>query len=227
MKAIAEQRRQRGLAGSCVDIGMILGLGIVSREKTHEEPLRRAGLMAIAEPDFHCIFTEAIRVGQTTTSESPCFSTGLHVPVGQLRPQWYRDPKFMHFHVNEDFDSTARKSNAKVSLRQQVEDIGDLALAEPVVQEAFMGMLQRLLQLSAPIVNSARPLIELGIDSLLAIEIRSWLHHELDFQVSVLKVLGGISLVNCKVPFRQYWHSPANLNTQYVEKLPSTSLQDW
>ncbi|KAK1149552.1 Type I Iterative Polyketide synthase (PKS) [Aspergillus melleus] len=211
MKAIAEQRRQRGLAGSCVDIGMILGLGVVSREKTHEEPLRRAGLMAIAEPDFHCIFTEAIRVGQTTTSESPCFSTGLHVPVGQLRPQWYRDPKFMHFHVNEDFDSTARKSNAKVSLRQQVEDIDDLALAEPVVQEAFIGMLQSLLQLSAPIVNSAKPLIELGIDSLLAIEIRSWLHHELDFQVSVLKVLGGISLVNCK----------------YVEKLRSTSLQDW
>ncbi|KAI9040422.1 polyketide synthase [Aspergillus affinis] len=196
MKAIAEQRRQRGLAGSCVDIGMILGLGIVSREKTHEEPLRRAGLMAIAEPDFHCIFTEAIRVGQTTTSESPCFSTGLHAPLGQLRPQWYRDPKFMHFQVNEDFDSTAKNSSTMVSLREQVEGISDTAIAASVVQEAFMGMLQSLLQLPAPIANPARPLIELGIDSLLAIEIRSWLHHELDFQVSVLKVLGGISLVN-------------------------------
>lgn len=200
MKAIAEQRRQRGLAGSCVDIGMILGLGVVSREKTHEEHLRRAGLMAIAEPDFHCIFTEAIRVGQTTTAETPWFSTGLHVPSGQLKPQWYSDPKFAHFQVTEEIDSPAKKSNAKIPLKQKLVDVRDLALAECIVQEAFMAMLQGLLQLSAPITNAARPLIELGIDSLLAIEIRSWLHNELDFQVSILKVLGGISILNCESP---------------------------
>lgn len=199
MKAIAEQRRQRGLAGSCVDIGMILGLGVVSREKTHEEPLRRAGLMAIAEPDFHCIFTEAIRVGQTTSAEPPCFSTGLHVPPGQLRPQWYRDPRFAHFQVTEDFDPTANRMSVKVSLQEQIESISNLALADSVIQEAFITMLQGLLQLSAPI-DPARPLVELGIDSLLATEIRSWLYKELDFQVSILKILGGISLLNCKKP---------------------------
>lgn len=203
MKAIAEQRRQRGLAGSCVDIGMILGLGVVSREKTHEEPLRRAGLMAIAEPDFHCIFTEAIRVGQTTSAESPCFSTGLHVPPGQLRPQWYRDPRFAHFQVTEDFDLTANRMSVKVSLQEQIESISNLALADSVIQEAFITMLQGLLQLSAPI-DPARPLVELGIDSLLATEIRSWLYKELNFQVSILKILGGISLLNCKKPPTQY-----------------------
>ncbi|PLB46693.1 polyketide synthase [Aspergillus steynii IBT 23096] len=196
MKAIAEQRRQRGLVGSCVDIGMVLGLGVVSRKKTHEEHLRRAGLMAIAEPDFHCIFTEAIRVGQTTALESPCFSTGLHVPPGQVRPPWYRDPKFAHFQVVGDFDSATEKSNIKIPLQEKFDVFSDLALVESIIQEAFMEMLQGLLQLSAPIANPTRPLIELGIDSLLAIEIRSWLQTELKFQVSILKVLGGISLTN-------------------------------
>ncbi|GKZ24594.1 putative Hybrid PKS-NRPS biosynthetic cluster [Aspergillus brasiliensis] len=197
MKALAEQRRQRGLAGSCIDIGMILGVGVVSRERIYEDPLRKAGLMPIAEPDFHCMFTEAMWFGRPGMSDSsPCFSTGLHVPPGPVRPAWYHDPRFSHFQVPEE--DTSRSAGAwkddTVTLGERLRGVSEVTVAEGLVQEAFKERLQSLLQLTGPIEDVTRALSELGIDSLLAIEIKTWFFQELGFQVSVMKLLNGISV---------------------------------
>jgi hybrid polyketide synthase/nonribosomal peptide synthetase ACE1 len=40
------------------------------------------------------------------------------------------------------------------------------------------------------------PLIDLGIDSLVAVEVRSWFVKELNVDMPVLKVLGGASISN-------------------------------
>ncbi|GLA04538.1 nonribosomal peptide synthase [Aspergillus niger] len=198
MNALAEQRRQRGLAGSCFDIGMILGVGVVSRERIYEEPLRKAGLMPIAEPDFHCMFTEAMWLGRLGMSPhaSPCFSTGLHVPPGPMRPAWYHDPRFSHFQVPEidSSRSTSAGKDATVTIGEQLRSISELTVAEGLIQEAFVIRLQSLLQLTGPVEDVTRALSELGIDSLLAIEIKTWFFQELGFQVSVMKVLNGISV---------------------------------
>ncbi|KAI3061119.1 hypothetical protein CBS147353_10053 [Aspergillus niger] len=198
MNALAEQRRQRGLAGSCFDIGMILGVGVVSRERIYEEPLRKAGLMPIAEPDFHCMFTEAMWLGRPGMSPraSPCFSTGLHVPPGPVRPAWYHDPRFSHFQVPEmdSSRSAGAGKDATVTIREQLRSISELTVAEGLIQEAFVFRLQSLLQLTGPVEDVTRALSELGIDSLLAIEIKTWFFQELGFQVSVMKILNGISV---------------------------------
>ncbi|BCS04777.1 putative hybrid PKS-NRPS biosynthetic cluster [Aspergillus luchuensis] len=198
MKALAEQRRKRGLAGSCFDIGMILGVGVVSRERVYEEPLRKAGLMPIAEPDFHCMFTEAMWLGRPdmSTNSSSCFSTGLHVPPGPVRPAWYHDPRFSHFQVPEEDASRSAGAvkDAAVTLGQQLRYTSELTRAEDLIQEAFVVRLQGLLQLTGPIEDVARALSELGIDSLLAIEIKTWFFQELGFQISVMKILNGISV---------------------------------
>ena len=45
-----------------------------------------------------------------------------------------------------------------------------------------------------PIAHDA-PLVELGIDSLVAVEVRTWFLKELKVDIPVLKVVGGASLV--------------------------------
>ncbi|GKZ54184.1 putative Hybrid PKS-NRPS biosynthetic cluster [Aspergillus niger] len=195
MQGVARRRQQRGLAGSCVDIGMVLGLGVVTRNVTHEKTLRKAGLLAISETDFHCIFAEAMRVGWEGVMDSPCFSTGLHVPPGQSRPQWYDDPRFAHFHVMEDLHSKSQHRARTQLLQDRLRNPVEMAVAESWIQEAFITMLQKLLQLPCPITNITQPLTQLGIDSLLSTEIKGWFYKELNFHVSVLKLLGGISII--------------------------------
>lgn len=55
-----------------------------------------------------------------------------------------------------------------------------------------------LQQLQASQLNLAAPVIDLGIDSLVAIEIRSWFSAETGQDVAVLKILGGATVKQCK-----------------------------
>jgi hypothetical protein len=43
-------------------------------------------------------------------------------------------------------------------------------------------------------VNETTPLIDLGVDSLVAVEIRTWFAQEVGADVAVLKILGGPSI---------------------------------
>ncbi|GKZ30068.1 putative Hybrid PKS-NRPS biosynthetic cluster [Aspergillus brasiliensis] len=228
MKALAEQRRQRGLAGSCIDIGMILGVGVVSRERIYEDPLRKAGLMPIAEPDFHCMFTEAMWLGRPGMSDSsPCFSTGLHVPPGPVRPAWYHDPRFSHFQVPEE--DTGRSAGAgkdtTVTLKERLRGVSEVTVAEGLIQEAFKERLQSLLQLTGPIEDVTRALSELGIDSLLAIEIKTWFFQELGFQVSVMKLLNGISVRGvCREAVEHVFRARAAQSDEGTSTVKSTEV---
>ncbi len=60
--------------------------------------------------------------------------------------------------------------------------------------ECFSEKLRILLQISEPEIGHDIPLVELGVDSLVAVEVRSWFLKELKVDLPVLKVVGGASL---------------------------------
>lgn len=67
------------------------------------------------------------------------------------------------------------------------------------IVECFAAKLQIILQIPATDFRADAALIELGVDSLVAVEIRSWFLKETSVDVAVLKILGGASTVElCK-----------------------------
>lgn len=58
---LAEDRRRRGLAGSVIHIGVLLGCGYVTREMSEEsqQRLTGGGLNVMSEVDLHTLFAEA------------------------------------------------------------------------------------------------------------------------------------------------------------------------
>lgn len=52
-----------------------------------------------------------------------------------------------------------------------------------------------ILQLRDQSIDHEAPLVELGVDSLIAVEVRSWFLKALKADIPVLKVVGGASLV--------------------------------
>ena len=65
--------------------------------------------------------------------------------------------------------------------------------------DSFVSKLQIVLQLRTDGVNDEKPILEqgadeLGIDSLVSVEIRSWFLKELNVDMPVLKILGGASV---------------------------------
>ncbi|KIM95148.1 hypothetical protein OIDMADRAFT_60307 [Oidiodendron maius Zn] len=65
--------------------------------------------------------------------------------------------------------------------------------------EVLTAKLRAMLQLSDQVIDRNAPLIKLGIDSLVAVQVRSWFLKELKVDMPVLKLLGRAPLANiCK-----------------------------
>ena len=71
---------------------------------------------------------------------------------------------------------------------------GNLEAAGAVATEALVKKLAKTLFVAEEDVDTSRPMSALGIDSLVAIEIRHWFTSELKSDVPVLVILGNESI---------------------------------
>ncbi|KAF4988362.1 hypothetical protein FGRMN_9809 [Fusarium graminum] len=201
MASLIYQRRSRGLAGSIIHIAYVTDVGYVTRQERDRQldsHFRKVRLMPTSETDVHHAFMEAIRGGK------PGSSGGSHeiimgiepldepVPLDQ-QPLWMRDPRFGHFAPPTSLHSQQESGGAGSggNIKQFIEEAESQEEAIVAVTKAFCGKLETMLQLASGSVNVARPIIDIGIDSLVAVEIRTWFLKELGADVPVVKILGG------------------------------------
>jgi hybrid polyketide synthase/nonribosomal peptide synthetase ACE1 len=199
MVSLAAQRRGRGVASSVVDIGMIIGTGVLIRkERAIEDSLRRRGFTAISEPEFHQIFAETVIAGRTDSAYPSEIITGLQNSIALTRPTWIGNPRFSHHHLAGTSNKKQQSQESSGSLKEQLSTLNTLVEFEVKLRKAFLAQLETTLRLPPQAINEERSLVELGIDSLMAVEVRSWWLKEFNFSFSVLKLLGGASAFSCK-----------------------------
>ncbi|KAM6517298.1 Hybrid PKS-NRPS synthetase luc5 [Fusarium solani] len=195
MTAVAEQRRAKNLAASVIHIGMILGVGYVSSTGAYEATLRQYNYMPISEPDFLNMFSEAILVGQPGSSHAPELITGLNrYSLQEDAPKffWHENMRFSHHTLEEQHQEST--STTKASISQRLAQVQTPAEMLEVVEEEFCTKLERMLQAESGTIKVSQPLMSLGVDSLIAAEIRSWFFKELDVDMPVLEILNTASV---------------------------------
>ncbi|KAK0710384.1 hypothetical protein B0T21DRAFT_340648 [Apiosordaria backusii] len=198
MNGLAASRRRRGFPGSVLNIGVIYGLGFLHREKDNlYEGLEREGYPPISERDLHHMFIEAIHAGSPDAGQVYDITTGLRrFPAGRSTLHWQSDPRFCHYTRSDDdhHEDSENTGSQQLSLKEQInrtETHEDLA--EMLVQ-AFLKRLQSQLKLAVGAVTADHSIIELGVDSLAAVEIRSWVWKTLGHDVAVMKILSGMTI---------------------------------
>ena len=197
MATIAAQRRARGLAASVMHIGMVLGLGVVFQTGLYESTMKRLNLMPISEPAFLDMFAECVVVGRPDSGRSNDIITGLgrlSSRANAQNPFYASNVRFSHHFYIEDGEDSSTKDSASIPLKQQLAAAKGIEELSGIIQAAFVGKLERILQTSQEHFQPAQSLLALGVDSLMAVEIRSWFLSEVEFDMPVLKVLGGASI---------------------------------
>ncbi|KEZ40819.1 putative lovastatin nonaketide synthase protein [Scedosporium apiospermum] len=207
LNTLARQRRRRGLAASAFDIGRVAGIGYVETAgQAVMDQLTRFGLMAISETEFRQIFAETIRAGYPVPEDT---EPG-HIPVAnvttgirnirddeEIGGPWFDNPLFSHCIIEANgakSDNTQANKRNALPVTEQLACAANKEQALEVLQECFSNKLKVMLQLSDQEINPETSLVELGVDSLVAVEVRSWFLKELQVDVPVLKVVGGASL---------------------------------
>ncbi|KAH0529049.1 hypothetical protein TsFJ059_003849 [Trichoderma semiorbis] len=190
MEGLCGQRRGRGLAASAMHIGMVADIGYVARRgQSMEDHLRKMFFLPLSESDVHQLFAESILASQDTVYGLEPF---VDSPEAPKRPPWEGNPRFSHFMRKEASSNEVSKDRAlDTDYKQRLQsDESEDSLIE-MVQQIFGRKLEAMMQLSPNSINLNVPLIDLGVDSLLAVEIRSWFLKKLGMDVPVLKVLSG------------------------------------
>jgi hybrid polyketide synthase/nonribosomal peptide synthetase ACE1 len=174
---------------------MILGVGYVSSTGAYEATLRQYNYMPISEPDFLNMFSEAILVGQPGSSHAPELITGLNrYSLQEDAPKffWHENMRFSHHTLEEQHQEST--STTKASISQRLAQVQTPAEMLEVVEEEFCTKLERMLQAESGTIKVSQPLMSLGVDSLIAAEIRSWFFKELDVDMPVLEILNTASV---------------------------------
>ncbi|KAG6003604.1 putative Hybrid PKS-NRPS biosynthetic cluster [Claviceps maximensis] len=198
MTGLAQQRRHRGAAASVINLGPVLGIGIITREMAHDTSvvLHNRGLLSISETDVHQIFAEAIRSSHPASNDGEWqISTAIKkLPESaENRPSWYNYPQFACLTLPEaaiEVDSHGQQ--ATISIKDQLADATSRDEVEKVITESFIRELRKILRLGddAEIVTSVRT-DELGLDSLIAVRIRSWFLKNFQVNIPALRILMG------------------------------------
>lgn len=203
MTSLAANRQKRGQVASVIDIGAIVGAGYFDRELTQgrREELKRMGYMWMSERDFHQIFAEAVVAGLPENGQVPEIVTGLRT-VRADQPDdsfWFHNAKFQHcIKMVGSSESEESSLRSNLSTKARIQEAVTADELDAILTDAFASKLQMMLQFRSDNVSDLgimlkKPLDELGVDSLVAVDIRAWFLKELDVDIPVLKILGGVS----------------------------------
>ncbi|OLN81353.1 Nonribosomal peptide synthetase 14-like protein 2 [Colletotrichum chlorophyti] len=198
MNGLAANRRLRGLPGSVLNIGVIYGLGLLHRERNDIYAfLEKDGYPPISERDIHHMFLEAIVAGRPVEGQIYDITTGLsRYNANTTDPlHWQKDPRFSHFSLEERDDVSEHEGEGKQSLRERIKAAGGgVEEVATVLTEGFSRYLEAALGVGEGSVKGDHSVSELGMDSLVAVEVRGWFWKVVERDISVMKVLGSASV---------------------------------
>ena len=203
MTGLVHQRRRRGVAGSAMSIPGVLGLGYAANQAGFDfDYFQRIGYINISEEDLHQLFAEAVLSGRAGSGAPVEVAMGVnYIPADLVvKDAHKRDVKFSHFVRREEekgVEGLQAAGGKAVKVKVQLQSAKNREEAYEILRDGLIAHLKRMLRLGEEgRVEERVALIEQGVDSLVAVDIRSWFLKELAVDVPTLKVLGGGSVAD-------------------------------
>ncbi|CAG9950403.1 unnamed protein product [Clonostachys rosea f. rosea IK726] len=112
---------------------------------------------------------------------------------GASQPEWQHEPRFNHMilHNGEDGGNAGKQGCGKGSAASALSAAKTQSEAEQIVLDALLEKLSKVLSVDLAELDPARPMHTYGVDSLVAVELRTWMTKEIGSDVSVFEIVGG------------------------------------
>lgn len=200
LDALASYRRAQGLPGSTINWGVWGEVGMAA-SKQQTERLNRIGMESIT--------THGLQVLEQLLTEQP-------VQVGFMSINWSRflTGQLAKMPFLEDFIVESQGLRSQFTEERQ-ENKGDslrnaLVSVPPVERQQLLEsrlreQVAKVLGFSAAKLDMVESLINLGLDSLTAIELRNRLNNEMGVNLPIIKIMEGVSICSLAELMLEQW----------------------
>lgn len=194
---LAHYRVSRGQKAVSLDIGIVLSVGYLSERQELTKSLRSQGYTALTKLEFLAILDYHCNPSLPLLSHLACqVVTGINTPAalrksGIPEPYWMDRPLFRNLHqVGSTVTASTDTSGNLVNYQQLLLSAGSLADASDIACVALVEKLSKTLAVRNKDIDINQPLHVYGVDSLVAVEVRSWLNKALGADVAIFEILG-------------------------------------
>ncbi|KAH9896185.1 beta-ketoacyl synthase domain-containing protein [Xylariomycetidae sp. FL2044] len=204
--ALARQLASQGHRAISLNVPMLTDAGFVFDKPELMEQLRSIGWTHItceellAVLDYHCRPSgeeETISAARAQVVPRLWLPQYTAAP-GLSVPQWQEENRFSHLTLRDGSQGShgnASQSNAKAAATADLLSAAKSPEeAQGIVVEALLAKLSRVLSIDTAELDAAKPLNAYGIDSLVAVELRSWTNKEIGADLSVFEMTGKGSI---------------------------------
>jgi phthiocerol/phenolphthiocerol synthesis type-I polyketide synthase C len=186
LEAFAAERRALGLPVTCIGWGPIADAGYLARnEPILEALLGRMGGAALRSDDALLALETLIgsSAGNLGLMNLEWARLGRHLPAS-------RAPKFSVLARSSAGDRSAHGTESAPDLRRRLEGLTGAAL-NAALAEIVRAELAEILRIAPERIEAGTSLLDMGMDSLMAVELAASIEARLDIRLSALALNGG------------------------------------
>ena len=184
LDSLATFRRSQGLPALAVNWGHVGEVGYLAQRTELSERLERQGVLSFSFDEAATCLESLIRTNASQASVLK-MDWSLWRGLGLTKNV---SPRFSHL-IRADATTDDRQSFDIETVRQMVEDERRASITDLITAK-----LGRLLGIHAEALDTDRSLLELGLDSLMAVELRNWIESRLPIALPISELMRGASI---------------------------------
>jgi acyl transferase domain-containing protein/NADPH:quinone reductase-like Zn-dependent oxidoreductase/acyl carrier protein/NADP-dependent 3-hydroxy acid dehydrogenase YdfG len=185
LEALASERRALGLPATCIGWGPIADAGYLARNaRVRDALIGRMGGAPLHSEDALLALEQLLgsAAGNLALIDLDWATLSRFLPASQA-------PKFSEL-VRSIGESNAHGSESARDLRLRLEGLSGTALAAEVT-EVVREEVAEILRIAPERIEAGASLLDMGMDSLMAVELAASIERRLDIQLSALALSGG------------------------------------
>jgi aryl carrier-like protein len=186
--ALMQQRRRLGLPGFSINVGAVVGLGVVDEIDSIARSLKRMKHDTITEHELLYQVQEAVdRSLHLSSMRKPsqkvgmCYVADDHgqqiitgINVSEPDVFWSKRSQFRNLYANRQFNTAQGSGSAHDSLAAALSAASNHDARAQLLLDKFLDKISAVLGVSRNGMKAAHALSTYGLDSIVAVELRKW-----------------------------------------------------
>jgi aryl carrier-like protein len=197
--ALARTRVLHGEETVSLDLCNLLDIGYVARQKGLVEKVTKMGYNSLEEVEFHALLDYYCDPNLDLTVTSCQVVIGIQSPA-MLRaqnidvPPWLGRPLFRALHMRKSNQITPLENHNAVDYKSLLGAAVTIAEVSSIIVDGLSTKLAKTLEVDKANIEPGRPIHSYGVDSLSAVELRTWFRNQISADISVFDILGNSSI---------------------------------